>query len=78
MRLYGAKWDHFNFFLPDIVRQIKSRRLRWAGHVANMGDRGEVYKLLVVSPKERDHLKDQGVNGRMGLECILGRRAGGV
>jgi hypothetical protein len=29
------------------------------------------------SPKESDHLKDQGVDGRMGLECILGRLGGG-
>jgi hypothetical protein len=27
--------------LPDIIRQIKSRRMRWAGHVACMGERGE-------------------------------------
>jgi hypothetical protein len=30
------------------------------------------------SPKERDHLDDQGVDGRMGSQCILGRMAGGV
>jgi hypothetical protein len=29
------------------------------------------------SPKERDHLDDQGVDGRMGSEWILGRLAGG-
>jgi hypothetical protein len=30
------------------------------------------------SPKERDHSKDRGVDGRMGLEWTLGRLAGGV
>jgi hypothetical protein len=30
------------------------------------------------SPKERDHLKDQGVGGRMGSELMLGRLAWGV
>jgi hypothetical protein len=36
---------------PNIVRVIKSRRKRWAGHVARMGERGNL--------KERDHLRDQ-------------------
>jgi hypothetical protein len=32
----------------------------------------------VESPKERDHSEDQGIGGRIGSECILGRWAGGV
>jgi len=32
---------------PNIVRLIKSRRMRWAGHVARMGDRRGVYSVLV-------------------------------
>jgi hypothetical protein len=36
------------------------------------------YKVLVESPKERDHSEDRGIDGKMGLECILGRLAGGV
>jgi hypothetical protein len=32
---------------PDIVRQIKSRRMRWAGHVARMGEGRNVYRVLV-------------------------------
>ena len=31
----------------DIVRVIKSRRLKWAGHVARMGERRGVYRVLV-------------------------------
>jgi hypothetical protein len=34
--------------------------------------------FLSESPKERDHSEDQGVDGRMGSEWILGRLAGGV
>jgi hypothetical protein len=63
---------------PDIIRQIKSRRMRWAGHVVRVGEERKVYKVLVGSPKERDHLEDQGVGGRMGSEWILGRLAWGV
>jgi hypothetical protein len=32
---------------PDIIRQVKSRRMRWAGHVARMGEKRKVYKVLV-------------------------------
>ena len=31
---------------PNIVRVIKSRRMRWAGHVARMGEEREVYRVL--------------------------------
>jgi len=36
---------------PNIVRVIKSRRMRWAGHVACMGDRRGVYGVLVGKPE---------------------------
>ena len=32
---------------PSIVRVIKSRRMRWAGHVAHMGEERGVYRVLV-------------------------------
>jgi hypothetical protein len=32
---------------PDIIRQIKSRRMRWVGHVARVGEERNVYKVLV-------------------------------
>jgi hypothetical protein len=34
---------------------MKSRRMRWAGHVTYMGEKGNAYKILVESRKERDH-----------------------
>jgi hypothetical protein len=40
-----------------------------------MGEERKVYKVLVGSPKERDHLEDQGVGGKMGSEWILGKLA---
>jgi hypothetical protein len=43
-----------------------------------MGEERKVYRVLVGKPKERDHLENQGVDGRMGSEWILGRMAGGV
>ncbi|KAJ4433467.1 hypothetical protein ANN_15770 [Periplaneta americana] len=36
---------------PDIIRNIKSRRLRWAGHVARMGESRNAYRVLVGRPE---------------------------
>jgi hypothetical protein len=42
---------HNLYSSPDIIRQIKSRRMRWAGHVARMGEERELYKVLVGKPE---------------------------
>jgi hypothetical protein len=48
----------------NIFRVIKSRRMRWAGHVARMG--GEVYTgFWWGNLRGRDHLGDPGVDGRI-------------
>ena len=36
---------------PNIVRVIKSRRMRWAGHVVRMGEERRVYRVLVGKPE---------------------------
>ena len=36
---------------PNVVRMIKSIRVRWAGHVVRMGDRRSVYRVLVGKPE---------------------------
>ena len=41
---------------PNIVRVIKSRRMRWAGHVAHMGEEKGVYRVLVAKPEGRGPL----------------------
>jgi hypothetical protein len=38
---------HNLYSLPSIIRIIKSRRMRWAGHVARMGEKRNMYRLLV-------------------------------
>jgi hypothetical protein len=38
---------HNLYSSPDVIRQIKSRRMRWAGHVARMGEGKNVYRVLV-------------------------------
>jgi hypothetical protein len=36
--------------LPSIIRIIKSRRMRWAGHVARIGEKTSAYRILVGKP----------------------------
>jgi len=54
------------------VRVIKSRRMRWAGHVANMGE-GEmcVQGFGGGNLRERDHLGDPGIDGRIILRWLF-------
>jgi hypothetical protein len=42
---------HNLYSSPSIIRIIKSRRLRWAGHVARMGEKRNLYRLLVEKPE---------------------------
>jgi hypothetical protein len=42
---------HNLYSSPNIIRQIKSRRMRWARHVARMGEERKVYKVLVGEPE---------------------------
>jgi hypothetical protein len=42
---------HNLYSYPDIIRQVKSRRMRWAGNVPRMGEERKVYKVLVGKPE---------------------------
>jgi hypothetical protein len=42
---------HDLYYSPNIVRVIKSRRMRWAGHVARMGEGRGAYRVLVGRPE---------------------------
>jgi hypothetical protein len=64
-RIFGPKRDevtgewrklhngelHNLYSSPDIIRQVKSRLMRWAGHVARMGEERKAYKVLVGKPE---------------------------
>jgi len=49
---------------PNIVRVIKSRRMRWAGHVARIGEERRVYRVLVGKSEGRRPL------GRPRCRCV--------
>jgi hypothetical protein len=42
---------------PNIIRQIKSRKLRWAGHVACMGEERKVCRVLMAKPEGKRPLE---------------------
>jgi hypothetical protein len=72
-RIYGPKRDevtggwrklynadlHILYSSPNIIRIIKSRRVRWDGHVAGMGEKRNANRILVGSQKKGGTLEDQ-------------------
>jgi hypothetical protein len=56
---------------PDIIRQIKSRRIRWAGHVAHMGEGRNLYRVLVGKPEEKRPLERPGRRWEDGFKWDL-------
>jgi hypothetical protein len=61
----------YTYSSPNTVRVIKSRRMIWAGHLEGMGERRSVYRVLVGNLRERDHLEDPSVNGRIMLRWMF-------
>jgi hypothetical protein len=67
LRVFGPKRDEVTgkwrklhnkelndlYSLPNIVRVVKSRRMRWAGHVARMGEDKGVHRVLVGKPERK-------------------------
>jgi hypothetical protein len=43
----------YDLYSPNIIWVIKSRRMRWAGHVARMGEKRGAYRILVERPEGR-------------------------
>jgi len=48
---------HGPYCSPNIIQVIKSRRMRWAGHVALMGDRRGAYRVFVGRPEGKITLR---------------------
>jgi hypothetical protein len=85
-RIFGPKRDemmgewrklhnkelHNLYSSPDIIRQVKSRRMRWAGHVAHMGGERNVYKVLVGKPEGKRPLGRPRCRWEDGIRTDLG------
>jgi hypothetical protein len=71
LRIFGPKRDEVTgewrklhneelcdlYSSPSMIRLIKSRRMRWAGHVAQMGENRNAYRLLVGKPEGKRPLR---------------------
>jgi hypothetical protein len=70
-KLYVKELNDLHYS-PNIIRLIRSRRMRWSGHLAHMGERGDIYTgFWWENLRERDHLEDPGVDGRIILKWIF-------
>jgi hypothetical protein len=89
-RMFGPKTDevtgecsklhneelHILYSSPNIIRQIKSRRMRRAGHVARMEEERNMYKVFMGNPEGKRPLGRTRRRWEDGIRCILGRLAG--
>jgi len=86
LRIFGPKRDEVTgewrklhneelndlYCSPNFVRVIKSIRMKWAGHVARMGERRVVYSVLEGKPEVKRPLgRDPGLDGRIILKWIF-------
>jgi hypothetical protein len=76
-RIFGPKRDevtggwrklhdeelHNLYGSPSIIRMIKSRRMRWTGHVARMGEKRNAYRILVGKPQGKRSLGRPRLSG---------------
>jgi hypothetical protein len=91
--LKGRKTDHRLYSSPNTVRVIKSRRMRWVGHVARKKEGRGVYRVLVGRPERKrplgiprhrweDNIKmdlrEIGINGANWIRLAQDRVDGGL
>jgi hypothetical protein len=64
---------HNLYSSPDIIREVKSVRMRWAGHMARMAGERKLYKALVGKPKGKRPLGmvSERIVGKLAWECGL-------
>jgi hypothetical protein len=91
-RIFGPKRDemtgewrilhneelHDLYSSPSIIRIIKSRGMRWAGHVARMGEKRNTYRLLKGKPEERRPLGRPRRKWADNIRMDLGEVGGGL
>jgi hypothetical protein len=65
---------HSLYSSPNIVRVIKWRMMRWAGHVARTEEGRGVCRVLVGRPEDKRPLGRSSVGGRITLSWTLGRQ----
>jgi hypothetical protein len=69
---------HKLYSSPNIIRQIKSRRMRWAGHVACMEEERKVYRVSVAKPEVKRPLERPRHRWEDGIRIDLGEIGWGM
>jgi hypothetical protein len=69
---------HNLYSSPSIIRMIKSRRMRWAGHVARMGEKRNACRVLVGKPEGKKQLERPRRRWEIILRWIFVREMGWV
>jgi hypothetical protein len=69
---------HNLYSTPNIVRQIKSRKMRWAGNVAYMGGERKVHKVLVGKLEGKSPLRRPRYRWEDGIRIDIGETGLGV
>ena len=91
-RIFGPKWEEVIqewrklhnkelndlYSSPNIIRVIKSRRMRWMGLVGRMGERIVACRVLMGNLTEKYHLEDPGIDGRIILRWLFKKWDGGL
>jgi hypothetical protein len=69
------QYDAFHnvYVSPNIIRVIRSKSMRWVGHVVRVGEMRSAYNFSSKNLKGRDYSEDLGADGRIILECILAK-----
>ena len=62
---------HDLYSSQNIIRVIKSRKMKWAGHVARVVEMRGAYRVLVGDLREREHMENLCLNGKVLLKCIF-------
>ena len=88
LRIFGPKRDevtrkwrklhneklYYLYILPNMVRVIKSRRMRWAGHVVRIREKRGVQRVLVGKPEAKRPLGRPGVGWRTLVNAVMNLR----
>jgi hypothetical protein len=64
---------HGLYSSQNTIRMTKPRRIRWARHLARMGEMTTAYKILVGIPKGKAPIGNLGIDGRIILKSIMGK-----
>jgi hypothetical protein len=69
---------HNLYSSPNIIRMIKSRRMRWAGHVARMGETRNAHRILVGKPEGKRQLGRPRCRWVDNIKMVLKERYDGM